>query len=188
MKKIILLAVAMVMTLSVSAQHKTGSVSLIPKVGFNLANLAGDVSNNSIKFGLVAGADVMYQVSPLVGLSGGLYYSMQGCEGSGDSKFNIDELNIPLLANFYVAPNFALKVGLQPGIIVKAEQKNDKVTVDMKSSMQSIEVCVPIGASYEYEDFVFDARYNLGISKLNKESGSIRNSVFQITVGYKFDL
>lgn len=188
MKKIILLAVAMVMTLSVSAQHKTGSVSLIPKVGVNLANLAGDISNNSIKFGLVAGADVMYQMSPLVGLSGGLYYSMQGCEFSGDNKQTIDELNIPLLANFYVAPNFALKVGLQPGIIVSAEEKTDKTTIDVKGSMQSVEVSVPIGASYEYEDFVFDARYNLGISKVNKSNGSQRNSVFQITVGYKFDL
>jgi hypothetical protein len=35
---------------------------------------------------------------------------------------------------------------------------------------------------------VFDARYNLGISKVNKNSGSQRNSVIQITVGYKFDL
>ena len=178
----------MILTLSVSAQHATGSVSVIPKVGLNLANLAGDVSDNSIKLGLVAGADVMYQVSPLVGLSGGLYYSMQGCEGSGDTKLNIDELNIPLLANFYVAPNFALKVGLQPGFIMSAEAKNDNYSVDMKDSMQSIELCVPIGASYEYEDFVFDARYNLGISKINKNDGSTRNSVIQFTIGYKFDL
>lgn len=188
MKKILLLAVALVMTLSVSAQHSTGSISLIPKVGINLANLAGDISDNSIKVGLVAGADVMYQLSPLVGLSGGLYYSVQGCEGSGDSKLSIDELNIPLLANFYVADNFALKIGLQPGIIVSATNKFDKNSIDVKSNMQTIELCVPIGASYEYEDFVFDARYNLGISKVNKNSGSQRNSVFQITVGYKFDL
>lgn len=178
----------MVMAVSANAQHSVGSISLIPKVGFNLANLAGDVSNNSIKFGLVAGADVMYQVTDLVGLTGGLYYSMQGCEGEGDSKFNLDELNIPLLANFYVAPNFALKVGLQPGIIVKAENKVEKTTYDVKSNSQTIELSVPIGASYEFRDFVIDARYNLGLSKINKGSGSQRNSVFQITVGYKFDL
>ena len=188
MKKVLLVAVAMVMAVSARAQHDVGSFSLIPKVGFNLANMAGDISNNSIKIGLVAGADVMYQVTDLVGLSGGLYYSMQGYEGDGDSTFSLDELNIPLLANFYVAPNFALKVGLQPGIVVKAESKNDKTTYDVKSNMQTIELCVPIGASYEFNDFVIDARYNLGVSKTNKGTGSIRNSVFQITVGYKFDL
>ena len=56
--------------------------------------------------------------------------------------------------------------------------------MDLKD-IQSLELCVPIGASYEFSDFVIDARYNLGISKINKENGSVRNSVFQITVGYK---
>ena len=55
----------------------------------------------------------------------------------------------------------------------------------MKSNLQSVELSVPIGLSYEISDFVFDARYNLGIAKINKNSGSIRNSVFQISVGYK---
>ena len=40
MKKIIMLAVAMCMAVSISAQHRVGSISIIPKVGFNLANLA----------------------------------------------------------------------------------------------------------------------------------------------------
>lgn len=95
-----MLAIAMFMAISVSAQSSVGSVKLIPKVGFNLANLAGDVSGNSIKFGLVGGADVMYQLSDLVGLSGGALLSMQGCEGDGDSSFSLLEINIPLLANF----------------------------------------------------------------------------------------
>ena len=51
--------------------------------------------------------------------------------------------------------------------------------------MQSIAIDIPIGASYEISDFVIDARYNLGIAKINKNDGSIRNSVIQITVGYK---
>ncbi|MBQ4387707.1 MAG: PorT family protein [Prevotella sp.] len=188
MKKVLLLAVAMVMAVSANAQHSVGSISLIPKVGINLANLAGDINDNSMKVGLVAGADIMYQVTDMIGLSGGLYYSMQGCEFSGDSKQSIGELNIPLLANFYVAPNFALKVGLQPGLIVSAEAKSGKTTTDIKDNLQTLELSIPIGASYEYSDFVFDARYNLGLSKTNKGNGSVRNSVFQITVGYKFDL
>jgi len=185
MKKLMMIAAMMVATLAVSAQQKTGTFSITPKVGINLANLAGDVSDNSMKIGLVAGAEGMYQVSPLVGLSAGLLYSMQGCEGSGDSKLNYDFINIPVLANFYVAPNFALKVGLQPAFVASAKAKNSKVEYDVKDATQSIVVDLPIGASYEISDFVIDARYNLGLSKINKGSGSMRNSVFQITVGYK---
>jgi hypothetical protein len=113
---------------------------------------------------------------------------MQGCEYTGDNKFKLDELNIPLVAHFYVAPNFALNTGLQLGIPVSAERKSGDTTIDVKSDTQSLEISLPIGASYEYQDLVFDARYNLGLSKVNKANGSVRNSVIQISVGYKFDL
>ena len=36
----------------------------------------------------------------------------------------MDYVNIPILANFYVAKGFAVKVGIQPGFLV-----NDKVKV-----------------------------------------------------------
>ena len=185
MKKFLLLAVVMFASLTASAQQKVGTFSVIPKVGFNLANLAGDVEGNSMKFGLVAGGDVMYQVTPTIGVSGGAFYSMQGCEGEGDTSFSLGEINIPILANFYVAPNLALKTGLQPGIIASAKSKSGDHSHDVSSSCQTIEISVPFGISYEISDFVIDARYNLGLSKINKNSGSQRNSVFQITVGYK---
>ena len=69
MKKLMMIAAMMVATLTVSAQQATGTFSIIPKAGINLSNLAGDVSGNSIKIGLVAGAEGMYQVNPLLGLS-----------------------------------------------------------------------------------------------------------------------
>ena len=185
MKKLMMIAAMMVATLTVSAQQATGSFSIIPKAGINLSNVAGDVSGNSIKIGLVAGAEGMYQVNQLLGLSAGVLYSMQGCEGENDSKANYDFINIPLLANFYVAPNFALKIGLQPAFVVSAKSKYDKVEYDVKDAMQSITFDVPIGASYEISNFVIDARYNLGLAKINKNGGSIRNSVIQLTVGYK---
>ena len=185
MKKLMMIAAMMVATLTVSAQQATGTFSIIPKAGINLSNLAGDVSGNSMKIGLVAGAEGMYQINPLIGLSAGLLYSMQGCEGSGDSKAKYDFINIPVLANFYVAPNFALKVGLQPAFVASAKDKVGNYEVDVKDAMQSIVIDLPIGASYEISNFVIDARYNLGLSKINKHDGSIRNSVIQITLGYK---
>ncbi len=185
MKKLLTMAVLMVATLTASAQQEPGSWSVTPKVVMNLSNLTGDISNNSMKVGLAAGAEAMYQINPLVGVSAGLLYSMQGCSGDGDLKLNYDFLNIPVLANFYVAPNFALKVGLQPAFVVSAKYKSGKQELDVKDNLQSLELSVPIGASYEISSFVIDARYNLGISKVNKHDGSIRNSVFQISVGYK---
>lgn len=189
MKKLMMIAVMMVATLTASAQQEVGTWSITPTLKFNLANIVGDNTDGfSMKLGLAAGADAMYQLSPLVGLSGGLFYSMQGCEGSGDLKYNIDELLIPLMAHFYVYPNLALMCGLQPGFIVSAKSKTDKVEVDVKDDLQSIELSLPLGISYEFSNFVVGARYNLGITKVNKGNGSQRNSVIQFSVGYKIPL
>ncbi|MBR2234913.1 MAG: porin family protein [Prevotella sp.] len=185
MKKMMMIVVMMIATMTASAQQEAGSWSLTPKVAMNLANLSGDISGNNMKVALAAGADVMYQINSLVGISGGLMYSMQGCNGDNDVKLNYDFINIPLLANFYVAPNFALKVGLQPAFVASAKWKVNKNETDVKDNLQTLDLSVPIGASYEISDFVIDARYNLGVAKINKGNGSIRNSVFQISVGYK---
>ena len=179
MKKLMILAVMMVATLTASAQQKVGSWSITPTGTFNLATIVGDNTDDmSMKVGLGAGADAMYQLSSLVGLSGGLYYSMQGANGKGDVKYNVDELLIPLMANFYVYPNLALKVGLQP----------DKVEVDSSDSFQSVEISLPLGISYEISNFVIGARYNLGLAKINKGNGSWRNSVLMFSLGYKIPL
>ena len=55
---------------------------------------------------------------------------------------------------------------------------------------------IPVGISYEYEDFVIDARYNIGLTDVYKKDNVItnlalkgtKNSVIQLTLGYKFDL
>ena len=189
MKKLMILAVMMVATLTASAQQKVGTWSITPTGTFNLATIVGDNTDDmSMKVGLGAGADAMYQLSSLVGLSGGLYYSMQGANGKGDVKYNVDELLIPLMANFYVYPNLALRVGLQPGFIVDAKVKSDKVEVDSSDSFQSVEISLPLGISYEISNFVIGARYNLGLAKINKGNGSWRNSVLMFSLGYKIPL
>ena len=95
-------------------------------------------------------------------------------------------LNIPILANFYVYKGLALKTGLQPGFILSANYKQGDTTT--KQDAQTLDIGIPFGISYEFSDFVVDARYNLGLSKTNKGNGSVRNSVFQITFGYKIPL
>ena len=51
---------------------------------------------------------------------------------------------------------------------------------------------MPVGASYEWNGYVLDLRYNIGVTKVNKNSGpgidDTRNGVLAITLGYKFSL
>ena len=191
MKKLFLMAVMALASVSSFAQHAVGTFSIQPKVGLSLANVTkGD---GDIRVGAVAGAEFEYQVSDIFSLSAGALYSMQGCKGEVegiDATVKLDYLNIPILANVSVAKGLAVKLGIQPGFNVtskvSAENGGTKVSTEL-DGIESVDFSIPIGLSYEINNFVIDGRYNLGVSKIMDGSDS-KNSVFQLTLGYKFAL
>ena len=191
MKKLFLMAVMALATVSSFAQHRVGTVTIQPKVGLSLANVTkGD---GDIRVGAVAGAEFEYQVSDIFSLSAGALYSMQGCKGEVegyDATVKLDYLNIPILANVYVAKGLAVKLGIQPGFNVTSkasvEKSGTKVTTDL-DGIESVDFSIPVGLSYEINNFVIDGRYNLGVSKIWDDIDS-KHSVFQFTLGYKFAL
>jgi hypothetical protein len=120
-------------------------------------------------------------------------------------------IKIPIVANYYIFKGFAVKAGVQFGFMVSSkffahgeadyDLFGDGVkravdlygTVDMKDQYKKFDVSIPVGVSYQFKvPIVIDARYQIGLTKLNKYSydgiKDSRNSVFTLTVGYKFGL
>jgi opacity protein-like surface antigen len=100
-----------------------------------------------------------------------------------------DYVNVPIMANVYVAPGLAVKLGVQPGFNVnsKFETTVAGTTGSTDIDAKSVDFSIPVGLSYEYKNVVLDARYNWGLTKVF-DNRDYKNSVFQITLGYKFDL
>lgn len=180
-----IIAAMLVATLSANAQE-AGQMFIKPMVGGTLAGYRGsDVSDNlKMKLGLVAGAEFGYNMSEQFALTAGLLYTMQGAGNDKNSDYNLklDYLNIPVLANYYVAPGFAIKAGLQPGFLMSAKMDGH----DIKDGYSKFDLSIPLGLSYEFNDFVIDGRYNLGLTKVDKDGeDKVYNSVIMLTVGYK---
>ena len=191
MKKILVVAALMLSSVSTFAQHAVGSFNLQPKVGVSIANLT-EVKGSDPRVGLVAGVEGEYQASDIFSVSAGVLYSMQGAKANFgnlvDATNRLDYINVPIMANVYVVKGLAVKLGVQPGFNVSNKiKKNNLNAVDNSIKAQSVDVSIPVGLSYEYSNFQLDARYNWGVSKALKWSDA-KNSVFQITLGYKFDL
>jgi hypothetical protein len=174
MKKIILSAAIMLASVGAYAQHAVGSINLQPKIGVNIANVT-ETKDTDPRVGLAAGLEAEYQVSDIFSLSAGAIYSMQGTkrdwENAGakyTATTKLDYINVPILANVYVTKGLAVKTSSEPDV-------------------KSVDFSIPVGISYEYANFQLDARYNWGLTKIYKH-GDDKNSVFQITLGYKFDL
>lgn len=192
MKKLFLAVVAMMVSATTFAQNEVGQLTIQPKVGVNIANIT-DADDADPRIGLAAGAEFEYGLTDNIGLSAGVLYSMQGfktTEEGVDCTWKLDYLNVPILANFYVAKGFAVKLGVQPGFKLSSKAKakgsgaSKEVDVD---GIKSVDLSIPVGLSYQYQNIVFDARYNWGVTKIVDDADS-KHSVFQITVGYKFSL
>ena len=199
MKKIMMIAAMMVATLSANAQNEVGQVTLQPKVGMNIANLTG--SGNKAKVGLVAGVEAEYGVAENFGITAGVLYSMEGSKSekyNGKSvKFNTDYINVPIMAQYYVIPGLAVKAGAQFGFNVRKKFSYDGNSIDaneffndldLDTKVQTFNFSIPVGVSYEYQSFVLDARYNIGMTKTLKNVDKNKTSLFSITLGYKFAL
>lgn len=160
-----------------------------------------------------AGVELGYQLPRRFGLSAGVFYAQQGAkrEKSGGwnnsafqvedkSHLDLDYINIPVLANFYVWRGLTLKVGLQAGILLAAEDHidvnggasadgfSDHRTLDVKSQCNPVDIAIPVGIAYEFDSgIMLEGRANLGVNDLYKHSHGC-NVGLQLTIGYKFKM
>ena len=206
MKKILTLVALMAVTLSAKAQHEEGDVTIQPRVGITISNITdGDKSKTNLTYGVDFERFFTDQFS--VGL--GVMFTNQGCkydvlssDGTGSTKINDIKFNIyygilPIMANYYVLPGLALKAGFQPAFRVKANLESDGSKLDLDNTLDALfggdtklntfDLSIPVGVSYEYAGITLDARYNFGVTKLiSNAQKSIYNKVITVTLGYKF--
>lgn len=208
MKKLFFSATMAVFSLGTFAQSAVGSVTLQPKVGLNIACLT-DEDNATSRIGFTGGAELGYQATKKFAITGALMYSMQGAKSDFDEyngTLKLDYINIPILANVYVVKGLALKAGIQPGFCINKKVSVGGISIDIDEAFKqadtnykinTVDFSIPIGLSYEYNGLVIDARYNLGVTKVAdgyienegiKMRSDDRHSVFQFTLGYKFQL
>jgi hypothetical protein len=196
MKKIILLVVMVFAFGFVNAQDKE-NMSFGVKGGLNVSSITNadqDGVNSKSLIGFHAGFFGEFMISDKFAIQPEVLYSTQGVkldfEGDkGDLK--LDYINIPVMAKYYVADTFSLELGPQIGFLVSAKAKSGGVSEDIKDQVKSTDVSLGFGASYYFaEKFMLGARYNLGLTRMQKDlatgESQSKNSVFQVSLGYKF--
>lgn len=199
MKRLVFIASVMMLPLMAYAQREVGTLSFQPKAGLSVAYYTGDDGvDTKPRFGIVAGAEFEYQLMKKLSLSAGMLYSQQGEKGKIKEPFQevdltakTDYLNFPILANVYVAKGFSVKFGVQPAVNVKAGYSVSNSSFEWEGNLsyygihvKTFDLAIPVGLSYELKNFVIDARYNIGVTKM-AEGDESRNRTFQFTIGYK---
>ena len=229
MRRLFLLFLFVLTLFGAQAQPKWGTWSVVPHVGVSFANLTKDAinvpyngtSHSQTRIGFSGGADVYYQLTDKLALSGGVAYTQAGCNFKDipadlnakygtvlhNAYYNLGYVDVPLLAHIYISKDLALSIGCQPSFLTKATShtemqdyetdgkggikydKNEVSEGDVKHWYKKTAFAIPVGISYEYENVMLTARYNIGLSNVyNHDLGDSKNRIITVSVGYKFNL
>lgn len=179
------------------------------KAGLNLASISNNVDHNEqSRIGFEIGGLLEIPFSEKWSFAPEVLYSEKGevtkLESPEDKYKSIAQLNyinVPLLAKFYLIKGFAVEAGPQVGFLVEASQSlsaNGDFSGDFESlsdmnfedNFSKLEVSGALGMSYRIPSGVFlQARYMLSFSNINASedyNDKLHNSVFQISGGYSF--
>ncbi|MWB94674.1 outer membrane beta-barrel protein [Flavobacterium sp. GA093] len=209
MKKIIMTAAAVLAFAYTNAQEVKFGV----KAGLNIANQTGDVVGTESLVGFHVGGFAEIKLTDKFSIQPELLYSAQGAkydfsepefDSFEEGKLKLAYLNIPVMAKFYVTEKFTVEAGPQIGFLLSAKDdysgsfmgESYSENEDVKDGYKSIDFGVNFGAGYDFtENLSVGLRYNLGLSNIvetedaeefDVDDVSVQNSVFSLSVGYKF--
>ncbi|GAB4372444.1 MAG: porin family protein [Calditrichia bacterium] len=206
MKKFTVFLLALLVLLSYSSFGYTQNspVKFGVRGGLNLATVTEDVEGADKKMRMVFGAGGLleYAFSPTAAIQVNAMYSMKGAkyeatEGEGKMNLKFAYLSIPILGKVAFGEGSAkpyVCAGPEIGILLssKAEFTNgESEEEDIKDESESMEFALNFGAGVQFPmgnmtGFV-DARYGLGLSKVNKEGDEdVKNNVIFINFGLLF--
>ena len=167
-------------------------VELGLKAGLNVATLStSDNANIDPRISAYFGGLAHIHISKEFAVQPEVLFSGQGAKSTAGNvvyKTNLNYIQVPILLQYMIGTGFRLETGPQVGFLASAKQKAGDVTVDIKNSYKKADFAWVFGAGYLTSSGVgFDARYNLGLSKINdNNAGKISNRVFSVGLFYQF--
>ncbi len=197
MKKLLFISILAGLTLASCAVKP---IKLGLKAGVNSTSIKGDDADSfKGKVGFHVGVVTELEVSEKFAVQPEVSFSTQGADYSETmytGSYNLNYVNVPVMAKFKVADGFSLEAGPQIGFLMSAKDKYNgeegSGEEDVKDVTKGIDFGINLGVGYELESGLnFGVRYNFGISELNDFSDSSgneswKNGVIQLSMGFFF--
>lgn len=171
------------------------------KGGVNFSSFTGDgfddfvdpEERTAFHLGLLAEIPVgeRFSIQPEV-LYSAQGYDVVSRDGANDVEYQLDYINVPILAKVYLFDKFSIEAGPQIGFLVHEELDYNPtgdggdITLD-EDQFKSVDFAIGLGASYKISNFFVSGRYNIGLSDIyDIEGADAKNSVIQAGVGLMF--
>jgi len=191
-------------------QRASGEQRLTPKIGvkggLNLTNLYVDeVEDENMKVGFNLGLFAKLPVTRGLSIQPEILYSVKGSTmtfgilNNNEYRFNLNYVEVPVLAVINVAKNFNLHVGgyaaylAQANIKKKSDGPDDDIADFDEDDFNRFDYGLVGGLGIDVENVTLGARYNYGLKEIGK-SGNFsnlaldngKNSAISLYIGFGF--
>ena len=172
------------------------------KGGVNFTNLTSDgFEDNNSRTGFHLGVLAEIPVSDRFSVQPEALYSTQGAEAERffgtnrvKGEYQLDYIQVPVIAKFYVIDGLALEAGPSFNFLVNEEYDFESNTLSFERDSElgsTFEFGGAIGASYKLNSgFFLNARYTQGFTDVfdsdNFDGDAIKNNGIQLGVGFLF--
>lgn len=172
------------------------------KGGVNFTNMSSDgFEKTNSRTGFHLGLLAEIPVSDRFSIQPEALYSTQGTEATrmfaGESvtgEYQLDYVQVPLIAKFYLIDGLALEAGPSFNFLVQEEYDFESNVVDFESDTEmasTFELGGALGASYKFNNgFFLNGRYVLGFTDTfdsdNFDDEATKNNGIQLGVGFQF--
>jgi hypothetical protein len=186
MKKFSILITALIISALAYAQPSIGL-----KGGLNLANVSGDIEDNSMRTAFHVGAYATIKFGDKFGFQPEILYNSVGTKFKdpdfGDADLVMNYISVPLMLNYYINDMIALQAGPQISLLSSADLKFDGGSIDYKDFVKGNDMGLNFGAMLNFGKLNATARYCLGLTDIDDTGSSdkVKNGVIQISLGFR---
>lgn len=199
---------------SVAQERKTPNDKMLtPKVGvkggINFTNLyVDDVKDENMKIGFNLGLFAKLPVTQGLSIQPEILYSVKGSKlaydlgvlGSNEYRFNLNYVEVPILAVINLSKNFNLQAGGYAAYLAQANIKrangdgtNDQIADLNEENFNRLDYGLVGGLGIDVENITIGARYNYGLREVGKADNfgsqalkNSKNSAISLYIGFGF--
>lgn len=175
------------------------------KGGINFSNLYSDnVDDNNVLTGFNAGLYAKLPITKSFAIQPEVYYTTKGAEltynnaiANGVAKFNVNYIEVPVLAVINLTENLNIHAGPYAAYMVSGKTTNDSNFTNSETTLDTndferFDAGIAAGVGLDFELLSFGVRYNYGLTKVGKERSiggttytypDAKNSVLNVYIG-----
>ncbi len=177
------LSIIVLLTLHFFTVQAQNNLKFGIKGGVNFSNLnLNDIENNKVLTGVNFGVFAKLPLSNSFAIQPEIYFTTKGSELTyqsvfvdGTAKFELNYIEIPVMAIFNLGQNFNFQLGPYASYLVSSKVKNvSDINFNFEDNIDSgdfnkFDTGVAVGLGYDTKSIGFGIRYNLGLVTVGKE-------------------